>query len=240
MNDHGRPDALAFDSVHKAFGRTKVLAGLDLTVSAGCFLALMGRNGAGKTTILRLAAGLSRPDRGRVLVDGFPTAGADPQWRSAIGFLSHETSLYADLTVRENLMFTARLFGLDQPKSRVESAATWLDTERMLDRPVRALSRGMRQRVGLTRVFLSEPRIVLLDEPYTGLDEASAHMLTDLLLRQQDAGRTIIAALHDVSQAGPGPSRVVVLENGLIGRDTDVRRDTEVGRDTDVELARLP
>lgn len=215
----GVPSVLSFESVYKTYGRNRVLAGLDLTVPAGCFLALTGANGAGKTTVLRLAAGLARADRGRITVAGTVLPDDDPRWRSSIGFLSHETALYADLTVRENLLFSARLFGIAEPAQRVRTVACWLDAERLLDRPVRILSRGMRQKAALMRVFLHNPNVILLDEPYTGLDEASASLLTQLLRRYHEAGHTIVAALHGLAPAAGMATRIVALRAGRVGMD---------------------
>ncbi len=212
----GVSESLVFDSVSKAYGRTKVLVGCDFAVPCGSYLALMGANGTGKTTILRLAAGLMRPDRGRIVVEGVALSADDLSPRSAIGFVSHETSLYADLTVRENLVFAARLFGFAQPALRVVRAASWLDIEWILDRPVRVLSRGMRQRVALTKALLHQPRILLLDEPYTGLDDRSAGLLTECLARHHRAGGTIVAALHEMPPTTHGPTQTVTIERGRV------------------------
>jgi ABC-type multidrug transport system ATPase subunit len=226
-----RPDALACHHVRKSYGRTTALSDVDLIVPRGEYLVLMGDNGAGKTTLLRLAAGLAVADRGTITVNGVRVPAASPLWRAGVGFVSHETSLYADLTVRENLLVSARLFGLDRPAVRVAAAASWLNIERTLDRPVRTLSRGTRQRVALTRALVHEPDLLLLDEPFTGMDAASTALLADLLHGLNRAGRTVVAALHDLTPAAAGPTRMAVLVNGRVGHDASVRPAASDRRD---------
>jgi len=145
------PSDLEFHGVTKTFGRNRVLRGLDLSVPAGSFLALMGANGAGKTTLLRIGAGLAQPTAGSVTLAGVDLRKAGPGLRRMIGWVSHESLLYPDLTGRANLTFHARLFGVENPAERIAALSGVLDLGRILDRPAGELSRGNRQRLTLAR-----------------------------------------------------------------------------------------
>src|SRR5262249_10284624 len=157
------------DGVWKFYGDYPALRDIRLDVAPGSCLALIGRNGAGKTTLLRIMAGFSRPGRGQVLIAERKPRDADARRR--IGFLGHGIAVYDELSALENLMLYARLYGLDDPR-RV--ALEWLartGLDRARDGLVREFSRGMRQRLAVARAFLHEPSVLLLDEPFTALDD---------------------------------------------------------------------
>jgi len=210
---------LEFRGVKKAFGHNAVLRGVDLEIPSGSFVALMGSNGAGKTTLLRLAAGLAVPTAGTVNLAGVDLRKAGPGLRRMIGWVSHESMLYADLSGRDNLMFHAKLFGVTNPEQRIEELGDALDLHRVLDRPAGVLSRGNRQRLTLARALMHGPDVLLLDEPFTGLDEASSERLVSLLNELHDHGRTIILTVHEIARAYEGAQRLVVIENGVVGVD---------------------
>jgi heme exporter protein A len=144
---------------------------------------------------------------------------AGPKLRALVGFVSHETMLYADLTTGENLRFHAKLFGLADPAAAASIAAERLDVAHVLDKPVRALSRGTKQRVALARALVHDPAVILLDEPYTGLDEAAAASLSELLETLATPERVVMLTLHDVSRAMAGPRRLLVLSDGRVALD---------------------
>jgi heme exporter protein A len=217
--------AIRLEGVTKLYERRRALDAVDLDVTQGEYVAVMGGNGAGKTTLLRVIAGLSAPTRGSVSIAGVRLDRAGPGLRSLLGYVAHDTMLYGDLTARENLLFHARLFGLADPARAVEDAAADADVAHALDRPVRVLSRGTRQRVALARAFIHGPRIVLLDEPYTGLDEDACETLTARLSDLAAEGRTIVVALHEVARALAGPERLVVLDGGRIALDRSTAAD---------------
>jgi heme exporter protein CcmB len=229
---------LTFVDVSKTFGRHKVLRHVDLTIPAGSFVALMGANGAGKTTLLRLAAGLATPTRGEVTVAGVDLRKAGPGLRRMIGFVSHDGLNYADLTGRQNLLFHARLFGVAEPEARIEELADALDLRRVLDRPAGVLSRGNKQRLTLARALLHGPDILLLDEPFTGLDEASAARLVTVLRQLHAEGRTIVMTVHEKSRALEGPTRLVVIgDHGIaVDQPLDASATTVVVEDRELEL----
>jgi len=226
-----RPSDLTLVDVGKTFGRHKVLRHVDLDIPAGSFVALMGANGAGKTTLLRLVAGLATPTTGAVTLAGVDLRKAGPGLRRMLGFVSHDGLLYGDLTGRQNLMFHARLFGVADPEARIEELADVLDLRRVLDRPAGVLSRGNKQRLTLARALMHGPDVLLLDEPFTGLDEESSARLVQLLTALHAEGRTIIMTVHEMSRALEGPTRLIVIGEGGIAVDEPI----EALADLDVE-----
>jgi heme exporter protein A len=201
-------------AVEKWYGPLPAVRGVSFALAAGEFLALFGPNGAGKSTLLRCLAGLARPTRGEVRIAGEAVTGGDGAWRRGIGVLSHQTYLYAGLSAAENLEFYGRLYGLDRLRERVgealEGVGLW---ERRGDR-VRGFSRGMQQRLALARTLLHDPRVVLLDEPYTGLDPHAAAMLNGVLERLRDGARTVVLVTHNLSQGLELASRVAIQVGG--------------------------
>jgi len=210
---------LELRNVSKYFGDLAALSGAQLRVRLGDAILLYGPNGAGKTTLLRLLATVARPSEGEVLFDGKDVHQHATAARAAIGYVSHPTSLYGDLTVRENLKFFGRMFAL--PSLGMKIAAT-LELFRLSDRagtPVRKLSRGLQQRVSLARAFLHEPQFLLLDEPFTGLDAANVETLESLLCQLPAQGKAVIFSTHDFERGAALARRLVALEAGKIRYD---------------------
>jgi len=159
----------------------------------------VGPNGAGKTTLLRLLAGLARPSAGTVTIEGAPAR--EPQARRRIGLLSHQSQLYHDLTAVENLAFTARLYGLGEPVAAARAGLAAMGLADRADEPVRRLSRGMIQRVAIVRALLHRPGLLLLDEPFTGLDQQSSEQTLALLATERAAGQALVLVTHDAHEA---------------------------------------
>jgi heme exporter protein A len=201
-------------ALEKWYGPLPAVRGIEFALAPGEFLTIFGPNGAGKTTLLRILCGAVKPTRGSVFVGGQDIGKEDDGWRRRIGLLSHQTFLYPGLTAAENLDFYARLYGLPDRKARVAEALESVGlADRRNDR-VRGFSRGMQQRLALARTLLHEPAVVLLDEPYTGLDPHAAAMLRGVLERLRDGRRTVVLVTHNLSQGLEQADRVAVQVAG--------------------------
>ncbi len=188
---------------------------------AGDCLAIFGPNGAGKTTLLRVLAGLLHPTAGTVFVGGVALPG-DASARADIGFISHQTMLYPALTALENVEFAARLYGVRDPGAAAASSLERLHMQEHANTPVRALSRGLQQRVSIARAFVHTPRLVLLDEPYTSLDAAGATDLSTALAGLKASGAALVLVTHHLDEGLGLASRVAVMRAGRFVR-TDNR-----------------
>ena len=208
--------ALESEDIRKTFGHFTALAGVTLNVERGEFLALFGRNGAGKTTFLKVAATLVRHTHGKLRVEGIDISEEPEKARRHIGFLSHNTYLYRDLNPVENLRFFARLYGLKDPETRIDVLLDRVGLRRRASDPVRAFSRGLHQRLGIARVMLHDPSLILLDEPYTGLDANAVEILNELLDEASRAGKTIILTTHDLDQGLRGATRTAIIDKGKV------------------------
>ena len=198
----------------RSFGRVRVLRDVDLTLGAGEAIAVAGPNGAGKTTLLRLLAGLMRPSGGEISVLGRPLRREGPGARRALGLVSHQSLLYDDLTLLENLVFAARLYGVPQPRAAALAALDGAGlTGRAHDSP-RRLSRGLTQRAAIARALLHAPRVLLLDEPFTALDAVSAERLRADLQGRLAAGMGVVIVTHHLGEVWDVASRVAVLVEG--------------------------
>ena len=203
----------------KSFGPRTALAGVSLEIPAGQSVTLVGPNGAGKTTLLRILATLTRPTSGTVRIAGLDPARAGEEVRRKIGFLSHRTLLYSDLTAGQNLGFYARMYHLSDGPARVAALLERVGLTARRDDLVGTFSRGMQQRLAVARAVLHRPTVLLLDEPYTGLDLQAAQALTDLLTELAGEGRTILLTTHNLERGLAVGQRVVVLNRGRIVRD---------------------
>jgi heme exporter protein A len=203
--------------VTRTFGRRRAVDGVDLTLHAGDCLALFGPNGAGKTTLLRMIAGLLHPTKGSVHIGG-RSLRDDASARMSIGLISHQSMLYRALTSRENVEFAAKLYGVSDPGAAATRA---LERMRILDRrdtPVRALSRGLQQRISIARATVHDPRVILLDEPYTGLDAAGSAALTEMLRLLRAGGSAMILVTHNVEEGLDVASHAAVMIAGRVVR----------------------
>ncbi len=204
--------------VHKRFGHRLVLRGLDLAVEAGQVTALLGANGAGKTTLMRIIAGLARPDRGEVVLGGATMTRTLYELRRYIGLVAHAPLLYESLTGWENLEFFARLYDVPNAAQRIAEVLHLVDLWSRRNDLVRAYSRGMVQRLAIGRAMVHNPPVLLLDEPDTGLDPTSAHMLHDLVRSLAASNRAILFSTHNLGRAAQWADEVCVLADGLIAR----------------------
>ena len=221
---HPDVDRLVLTDVSRHFGRRRALARVSLECQAGEVLGLLGPNGAGKSTLLSLLATLLTPSTGTIQFGSAPGGATGPDVRAQLGFLAHDLYLYPELTARENLAFFARLYGLADWSARVERA---LGSAQLADRAAEAVasfSRGMRQRLALERTLLHDPRLVLLDEPFTGLDDASTEALIARLRGLASSGAMVVLATHDLDVVGRVLDRAAIFVNGrLVAMETDMQ-----------------
>ncbi len=206
--------ALHIQNVWKYYGDYPALRDITFDVEEGSCLALLGRNGAGKTTLLRILAGLSNPGKGVVQILG---ADARAQTtRRRIGVLGHGIGIYDELSAQENLMLFARLY--DVPNAQ-RTVSEWLERtglERVREGLVREFSRGMRQRLAVARAFLHEPSLLLLDEPFTALDDHGTAVLLEFLDTARRAGRTIVMSTHQLREALQLATGVALIDRGKL------------------------
>jgi len=191
---------VAVRGLERSFGHVRALRGIDFELGAGDCLAVFGPNGAGKTTLLRVLAGLLRPQRGQVLLGGVPIERADARHRRQVGFIAHYSLLYDGLTAAENLRFYARLYGIDEGASVAERALGSVGLGERASDLVGTFSRGMVQRLAIARALLHGPTVVLLDEPFSGLDQRAAATLRELLLRLRAERRTMVLVTHNIDE----------------------------------------
>ena len=206
--------ALEARGIVREYGRVTAVAGINVALEPGDFLTVFGPNGAGKSSLLGLLAGALRPTRGDVFLNGIRLDFGAVDWRRKIGVLSHKGFLYAQLTVEENLQFYGRLHGLKDLDERIPER---LDYVRLVDRSqslVGQLSHGMRQRLALARALLHDPDIVLLDEPYTGLDPSAASVLRGVLTELKDGRRTVVMVTHNLGEGLALANRVAIQVRG--------------------------
>ncbi len=200
----------------KNYGLNAALRGVDIHVAQGEFMSLVGPNGAGKSTLLRIVATLLQPTDGEVFVGGWEFPANAAKVRRHLGLVSHQPLLYRDLTAAENLEFFARLYQLDNIQERVTEALRKVGLFARQRDPVGGFSRGMVQRLTIARATLHEPDVLLLDEPYTGLDQDASLLLDSLLQRESENGRTILLITHDLSHGLEQSDRIAVLNRGRI------------------------
>jgi heme exporter protein A len=216
------------EGLRREFGGIPVLAGIDLTVDAGELVVLLGANGAGKTTLLRVLATLLRPSGGTLRLFGEDASRRPPAARRRVGHVGHESACYPDLTGRENLRFYAELHGVPDPESRITELLRWAGLEEAARRAVRVYSRGMVQRLALARALLHGPELLLLDEPFSGLDPSASARLQSLLAELRRSGHAIVLSTHDVERVAAIATRVAILHRGRIAWTRDGAADAVV------------
>jgi ABC-type multidrug transport system ATPase subunit len=211
-------DTVRLTDVSRHFGRRRALAKVNLSLQAGDVVGLLGPNGAGKSTLIGILATLVAASTGEVRYGSHSSYEGGTALRRQIGLLAHELHLYAELTARQNLAFFADLYGL-QPAAAVDPALERAGLTARADDQVASFSRGMRQRLGLERTLLHGPRLVLLDEPFTGLDDRAVGAVSDRIRQLARAGAIVVLATHDLDVADGLVTRVAVMREGRLLSD---------------------
>jgi heme exporter protein A len=208
---------IATRALARRFGGRVAVSDVSLTLEEGDCLALFGPNGAGKTTLLRMLAGLLRPTSGSGTVAGVALPGG-AELRAAIGYISHASMLYAALSARENVELAARLFGVRDPRAAAMRALERMALSDRAEMPVRQLSRGMQQRVSIARATVHDPRVVLLDEPFTGLDDSGSAALGAHLASLRAAGTTMVLVTHQIAEGLALATHAAIMRAGVLVR----------------------
>lgn len=210
-------ESVALVDVSRHFGRRRAVSKVSFAIEGGDILGLLGPNGAGKSTIIGMLATLVAPTSGSVRYGGRAARDVGPEIRGRIGLLAHELHLYPELTARQNLEFFAQLHGTDRAGVTAALASAGL-AEREADE-VAGFSRGMRQRLALERALLHDPRLVLLDEPFTGLDDRAVQLVSDRLRALAARGAIVVLATHDLDLADGLVTRVSIVRDGRLITD---------------------
>ncbi|MEK7851642.1 MAG: heme ABC exporter ATP-binding protein CcmA [Deltaproteobacteria bacterium] len=200
----------------KSYGPVDALRGIDLKIEKGEFLTLFGPNGAGKSTLLKILSTIIKPTSGKVNIDGIDISSANEDARKRIGVISHKAFLYGNLSARENLLFFGKLYDVPNLNGRVDELLKEVGLSHRENDMVRTFSRGMLQRLTIARAIIHNPAIILLDEPYTGLDQHAARMLTNLLRKLHTEDKTIVMTTHDITNGLEASDRIVIQLLGKI------------------------
>jgi len=208
--------AIAVTGLTKSFGNLYALRNLSFSLNKGEFLTIFGPNGAGKTTLIRILSTLTKASSGEIEIADFSFENDSEKIRRQIGVIAHQTFLYENLTAEENLRFYGRLYDVENLPQKIETLLSEVGLELRKKDFVRTFSRGMQQRLAIARAMLHEPSILLLDEPYTGLDQHASEMLTNWLKRLRSAEQTILMVTHDLEQGMELADRIAVLVKGKL------------------------
>lgn len=212
-------DMISIENVSKIYGRFHALDNLNLTIAPDDFVAILGRNGAGKTTLLKILATLLKPSGGTVHISGHNIRKDSYAVLRQMGMVSHQTYIYNDLTAKENLAFYAKFYDVKNPSERIQNLLEKVGLAHRSDESIRRFSRGMQQRLSIARALLHNPKILLLDEPYTGLDQKASEFLDNILLDYHQAGNCILIVTHDIERIAGLAIRAVIFDKGKVAWD---------------------
>ena len=208
--------AIEVRELTKSFGERYALRGIDLRVSRGEHLVIFGPNGAGKTTLLKILSTLVKPSSGRVWLDGIDIRDRPAQIRRKINLVSHETFLYDDLTVYENLKFYGKMYDVPDLEQRIKEAVSRVQLESRLHDRVGTLSHGLQRRASIARAVLPDPSILFLDEPEVGLDPHASTVIRDVLSSINSGSRTVVMATHNLERGFELGDSVIILDRGKV------------------------
>jgi len=220
---------VAARGLSRRYGPLRALDGVDLDIAPGEFLTIFGPNGAGKTTLLRILASLVRPTGGSLSIFGLDPKAAGDQVKRRIGLIGHNGFLYGGLTARDNLRFYARLYDLDEIPRRCDALLEEVGLADRADDPVRTFSRGMQQRLSIARALIHDPDLVLLDEPYTGLDQHASRTLRGILEQVRGRGRSVVMVTHHLDEGLEVSTRVSIMSRGRFAFESPTRDLSHAG-----------
>jgi heme exporter protein A len=203
----------------KRVGDKVILRGVNLSIKQGQTVAILGPNGAGKSTILKVIATLLKPSSGEVLINNMEIKKHALEVKSLIGYLPHASLLYDHFTPLENLVLFGKLYGIKDVEKRAKELIEKVGLSFFLHEPVKSFSRGMVQRVAIARAIIHDPRVLLLDEPHTGLDQQAIAILNKVILEMKAQGTTTVMVTHDFKQAAEICDRIIIIKNGKIADD---------------------
>ncbi len=216
------------ENIEKSFGRKKVVKGVGLKLYSNKATLLLGHNGAGKTTLCKIVALLSKQTKGKIFFNGKEVEGSvRNEYKKAIGYLSHSTFLYNHLSAYENLSFFARLYQVKEEEKKINSLLQHFDILKVKNEIVKNFSRGMQQRLSLCKLLISDPTILILDEPFTGLDPDGIRNLTKYLSNLKE-GRTILLVTHEIDESVEICDEVSILKNGEVVLTSEFKNKDEV------------
>lgn len=215
---------LELQNVTKVFDNKPILKNLCITVAPGEAVALIGPNGAGKSTAFKCIAGLMKPTNGKIIVDGTVVKKNSIELKKKVGYLGHESFLYETFSPVENLRFYGKLYKTPQLDQVITNLLKKVGLYRFRDMSVGSFSRGMIQRLAIAKMFLGEPKLLMLDEPHTGLDQGAISLLNSLIKEQQTEGKSLLLISHDFEQILSLCDRAAVLYKGRIVADTAVHK----------------
>ncbi len=207
---------IAVTGLTKTFGNLYALRNLSFSLNKGEFLTIFGPNGAGKTTLIRILSTITKASSGEIKIADLPFEDDSEKIRRQIGVIAHQTFLYENLTAEENLRFYGKLYDVENLSKKIDTILSEVGLELRKKYFVRTFSRGMQQRLAIARAMLHEPSILLLDEPYTGLDQHASGMLTNWLNRLRSSEQTILMVTHDLEQGMELADRIAILVNGQL------------------------
>lgn len=212
------------ESLTKLFGHVMALRGIDLTVRRGEFLTIFGPNGAGKTTLIRILSTLLKPTSGTVRISGIDARDDTENLRRNIGVISHNTFLYDNLSAYENIEFYGKMYDIENIEEKGKQVIKEVGLSGRMNDLVRTFSRGMQQRLSIARAIIHDPKVMLFDEPYTGLDQHAAQMLKNMLKKLHTPDRTVIMTTHNLQQGLEMCDRVAIQVAGQIVYQEDIAK----------------
>ncbi|MEH7107244.1 MULTISPECIES: heme ABC exporter ATP-binding protein CcmA [Bacillaceae] len=201
-----------------------ILRGVDLSIQKGETVALLGPNGAGKSTLLKVLASLIKPTSGTIRMNGLDLKKQQNEIKKLLGYLPHSSLLYDHYSPLENLVFYGKLYGVHNVEEKAISLVKDVGLSFFLNEPVKNFSRGMIQRIAIARAIIHEPKILLLDEPHTGLDQGAIAILNHVILNMKEKGTTTLMVTHDFKQAAEICDRIIILKNGKMVDDFKIEK----------------